>query len=116
MTVGTKAVMGGRHRPVHCCTGIVTAQAWSGPAGDIILRDVINVAVNGQQFVRVTIQTVSRIDSFGNRNGRFRSRAVVTGVTGSDTVSGDVVLGGFDLGPVGNHVTTATECSRCFVG
>ncbi len=116
MTVGTKAVMGGRHRPVHCCTGIVTAQAWSGPAGDIILRDVINVAVNGQQFVRVTVQTVGRIDSCGNRSGGFRTGAVVTGVTGSGTVGGDVVLGGFDLGPVGNDVTTTTDCSRCFVG
>lgn len=116
MTVGAEAVVGRCDSPVHCGTSIVAAQARGRSAGDETASNVIDVAVNGQLFVRVTVQTVGRIDSCGNRSGGFRTGAVVTGVTGSDTVSGDVVLGGFDLGPVGNDVTTTTDCSRCFEG
>ena len=70
---------------------------------------MINIAVNGQLLVRVTIQTVGRIGAEDDRVDRFLTRAVVTGVTGTGAVGRNVMLGPFDLGPGRYHVTTATR-------
>jgi len=99
--------VGGYHRTVNRHTGIVTIQTVGRATSDVASGNVIDTAVS-DRLIRVTIQTVGRIDTRSDCVNDFLTRAAVTGGTGTRTVSEDVVLDTFDLGPTGNHVTAAT--------
>jgi len=93
-------------RTIICSAAIVTGQTGRCARGDEPGRNVIDAAVSSN-LVRVTIQTVSRVSTGRDSSNNLASCAVVTGITGTSAISGDVVLGAFDFCPVSNHVTAA---------
>ena len=102
-------------RRVRSDAWIVTGQTGGG-AANMTERHMINIQVNGQLFVGVTWQTVSRIGTGCNGVDDFLTRAVMTGRTGPGAVGGNIVHATFDLRPGGNRMTVATWLTRCIEG
>jgi len=94
----------------------MTVETGRSGTGNVAERGVIDITVNGQVFVRMTIQTVGRVGTKCDRIDNFLTRAVVTGITGTRTIGGDVMFDTFDLGPGRNHVTVVTGLTRSLVG
>ena len=72
--------------------------------------------MRSQLFVRVTIQTIGRIDTKSDAVNDFLSWAVMTGRTGADTVGGNIMYGALNSSPVGDRMTLSTCTAWCFKG
>ena len=84
--------------------------------GHVTGRHMVDTAVHGQVLVRMAIEAVGRVNGIANGGDHLRPRAVVAGGAGTGAVRGNIVLGAFDLGPGGHHVTVAAGRSRRFKG
>ena len=72
--------------------------------------------MRSQLFVRVTIQTISRIDTKSDAVNDFLSWAVMAGGTRADTVGDNIVYGALNSSPVGDRMTLSTCAARSFKG
>ena len=99
-------------RPIGALNRVIVTIDTGRGQGHVPGGHMIDTAVYGQVLIRMTVKTVSRVGTQGDRIDHFLPRAVVAGRTGTGTVGGNVVLCALDLGPGRNHVTVAAGRSR----